>query len=145
MIGQAFESAESTLQGAGFEVAREDVESQEDPGIVVGQDPAAGAEQSRGSTVTLQVSQGPGTEPVPDVTSQDEGQARAALEDAGFVVDAQDQETEDPTLDGKVLVQEPEGGTELEQGETVTIFVGRFVAPDEPPPPPTTTTTTTPP
>jgi beta-lactam-binding protein with PASTA domain len=51
-------------------------------------------------------------------------------------------DTEDPTLEGIVTSQDPAGGTELEQGETITLFVGRFVeAPpeEEEPPPPTTT------
>jgi beta-lactam-binding protein with PASTA domain len=40
------------------------------------------------------------------------------------IVDSED-------LDGKVLQQDPEGGSEAEQGTTVVIVVGRF----EPPPP----------
>ena len=57
------------------------------------------------------------------------------------------EDTEDPSLDGLVISQDPPGGTELEQGETVTIFVGRLLVPEEepdpiePPPPPDTTTT----
>jgi beta-lactam-binding protein with PASTA domain/predicted Ser/Thr protein kinase len=145
VVGQAYESAASTLQGAGFGVAREDVESEEAAGIVVAQSPAAGSQQSRGSTVTLQVSEGPPTESVPDVTSQDEAQASVLLDEAGFAVEVQDQETDDESLDGLVISQDPPGGTELEQGETVTIVVGRFVPPEEeePPPPPTTTPATT--
>jgi beta-lactam-binding protein with PASTA domain len=145
VVGQAYESAASTLQGAGFGVAREDVESEEAAGIVVAQSPAAGSQQSRGSTVTLQVSEGPPTESVPDVTSQDEAQASVLLDEAGFAVEVQDQETDDESLDGLVISQDPPGGTELEQGERVTIVVGRFVPPEEeePPPPPTTTPATT--
>jgi beta-lactam-binding protein with PASTA domain len=36
---------------------------------------------------------------------------------------------EDPLSDGKVLSQDPEGGTDAEQGTTVVIVVGRFEAP----------------
>jgi beta-lactam-binding protein with PASTA domain/predicted Ser/Thr protein kinase len=147
VIGQAFESAESTLLGAGFTVEREDVEDSADPGIVVGQDPEAGSEQSRGSTVTLQVSQGPSTSAIPDVTSQDVDQARQTLRDLGFRVRVQPEDTEDESLDGLVISQDPPGGTELEPNTVVTLIVGRFVPFEEPPPPPTTTetTTTTPP
>ena len=36
---------------------------------------------------------------------------------------------DDESLDGLVLSQDPEGGTEAEQGTTVVIVVGRFEAP----------------
>ena len=49
VVGSAFESAESTLQGLGFAVAREDVEDDAAAGIVVGQNPAAGTQQGKGS------------------------------------------------------------------------------------------------
>ena len=143
VIGQAFESAESTLLGAGFAVDRADVEDSADPGIVVGQDPPAGSEQGRGSTVTLQVSQGPSTLAIPDVTSQDVAQARQTLRDLGFRVRVQEEDTEDESLDGLVISQDPPGGTELEPNSVVTLIVGRFVLFEEPPPPPTTTETTT--
>ena len=45
----------------------------------------------------------------------------------------------DELNDGKVLSQDPEGGTDAEEGTTVVIVIGRF----EPAPPPETTTTTT--
>ncbi|MBA3347377.1 MAG: PASTA domain-containing protein, partial [Actinobacteria bacterium] len=115
--------------------------------IVVGQSPEANSQQGRGSTVTLQVSEGPVTAAVPDVTSQSEEQARGALENEGFRVRVVREDTDDPTLDGIVTSQDPPGGTELEPGERITLFVGRFVEPppeeEEPPPPPTTIPPTT--
>ena len=146
VVGQAYESAASALQGAGFGVAREDVESDEAAGIVVGQSPEANSQQGRGSTITLQVSEGPVTAAVPDVTSQSVEQARGALENEGFRVRVVREDTDDPSLDGIVTSQDPPGGTELEPGQTITLFVGRFVEPppeEEPPPPPPTTVPTT--
>ena len=144
VVGQPYESAASTLFGAGFAVVREDVEDDAAEGIVVAQDPAANSLQGRGATITLQVSQGPATSTVPDVTSQAEQQARTAIRNAGFEVEVVRVDTEDPTLEGIVTSQEPPGGTELEPGETITLFVGRFVEQpppeeEEPPPPGTTT------
>jgi eukaryotic-like serine/threonine-protein kinase len=142
VVGQPYESAASTLFGAGFAVVREDVESDEAEGIVVAQDPAGNSLQGRGATITLQVSEGPATSTVQDVTSQAEGQARRALERQGFLVEILDEDTADPTLDGIVLSQDPPGGTELEPGETITLVVGRFleIPPEEEEPPPPTTT-----
>ena len=132
VIGVAYESAASQLQGIGFGVARTNVESDEPAGIVVGQDPNAGASRAKGSTITLQVSEGPTTSAIPDVTSQQEDQARSQLEGSGFRVRVVPQDTEDPLSDGNVISQDPPGGQEAKPGTTVTIFVGRLL---EPPPP----------
>jgi serine/threonine-protein kinase len=134
VVGSPYESAESVILGAGFAVDREDVEDSDQPaGVVVGQVPAAGTQHPKGSVVSLQVSAGPGTSLVPDVTSQTEADARGQIEASGFEVQVVEEIVEDESLDGRVLSQNPEGGTELEQGSTVVIVVGRFEAPPEQP------------
>jgi len=143
VIGTAYESAESQLQGVGFAVAREEVEDTQPAGTVVGQSPAAGTQQAKGSVITLQVSSGPQVSQIPDVTSQTEAAATAQLETSGFAVQVVEEIVEDEGLDGRVLSQDPEGGTEAQQGTTVVIVIGRFEAPA--PPAATTTTTTAPP
>jgi eukaryotic-like serine/threonine-protein kinase len=124
--GVPYEQARASLEAAGFNVARDDVESSQPADVVVGQDPSVGETAPRGSTVTLQVSTGPATVSVPDVTSQDEESAKGQLEDAGFTAAAQDVDTDDPCLDGFVTDQDPAGGSEVEPGSEVTIFVGRY-------------------
>ena len=94
---------------------------------MIDQDPRSGASLSRGGTVTLFVSKGPKQSTIPDVTSQDEASARQVLEQSGFSVDVQEQDTTDPNQDGIVLSQDPPGGTRAKPGTTVTIFVGRLV------------------
>jgi len=131
VVGSAFESAQSALQGLGFAVAREDVDDTAAAGIVVGQSPGAGTQQGKGSTVTLQVSEGPATSQVPDVTSLTEADARAQLEQSGFEVQVVEEIVNDELNDGKVLSQDPEGGTDAEEGTSVVIVVGRFEAPPE--------------
>ena len=139
VVGMAYESAASVLQGSNFAVAREDVEDDAPTGTVVAQSPAADTLAGRGATVTLQVSIGPSTSTVPDVTSQDETSARDQVTSAGFRVRVEDQDTTDESLDGIVISQEPPGGSEEEPNTIITLFVGRFVSEEEPPPPPTTT------
>jgi beta-lactam-binding protein with PASTA domain/tRNA A-37 threonylcarbamoyl transferase component Bud32 len=140
--GQPFESANGTLQGAGFSVARQDVDSDQPRGIVVDQDPEANSLASRGATVTLSVSKGPKTVRVPFVESVDRDTALQTLRESGFKVRVDEQEVDDPALDNLVLAQDPAGDTEVKPGSTVTITVGKFVAtesqppPVEPPPPP---------
>jgi serine/threonine-protein kinase len=125
--GQLFDNAAGQLQGAGFAVARRDVDSSQPKDTVIDQDPRSGSSLARGGTVTLFVSKGPKQTTVPDVTSQDEDSATQALEQSGFSVDVQDQDTTDPAQDGIVLSQDPGGGTKAKPGTTVTIVVGRLV------------------
>ncbi|MGH3072440.1 MAG: Stk1 family PASTA domain-containing Ser/Thr kinase [Gaiellaceae bacterium] len=131
VIGTPFESAESALQGLGFSVAREEVEDDQPAGVVVGQNPAAGTQQGKGSVITLQVSSGPQVSQVPDVTSLTEADATAQLNESGFEVQVVEEIVDDPLSDDRVLQQDPEGGTEAEQGSTVVIVVGRFEPPGQ--------------
>ena len=127
VIGQLYDSAAGQLQGEGFAVARRDVDSSQPKDTVIDQQPKSGDSGSRGSTVTLYVSKGPKEATVPDVTSQDEASAQQTLEQSGFTVDVQEQDTTDPNQDGIVLDQDPVGGTKAKPGTTVTITVGRLV------------------
>jgi eukaryotic-like serine/threonine-protein kinase len=134
VVGSPYESAESVILGAGFAVDREDVDDSSSPaGIVVGQSPPAGTQQGKGSVITLQVSSGPAISQVPDVTSQTEIDARGQVEASGFEVQIVEEIVDDESLDGKVLSQNPEGGTALEEGSTVVIVIGQFEAPPEDP------------
>ena len=133
VIGMPFESAESTLQGAGFAVSRSDVDDAQQPvGVVVGQNPAAGTQQGKGSVITLQVSKGPQSSQVPDVTSLSAEDATAQLTQSGFEVQQVEEIVDSPDLDGRVLSQDPEGGSKAERGTTVVIVVGRFEQQTEP-------------
>jgi serine/threonine-protein kinase len=139
VVGSPFESAAGALQGAGFAVARRDVESNDPKGVVVQMDPPANSLVAPGSTITLFVSKGPREAAVPDVTSFSRADAIATLRNSGFKVVVDVSETEDPSQDGVVLTQTPGPGESAKPGTTVTISVGRYVEP----PPVTEPTTTT--
>jgi eukaryotic-like serine/threonine-protein kinase len=129
VLNQTQESATAELEEAGFEVDAVTVESNVDAGLVVDQEPNPGSDAEAGSTVVIEVSEGPPAASVPDVVGSDRNAARQALRAAGFEVQIEEQETLDPAQDRIVIAQSPEGGTEAEAGTTVTIVVGRFVAP----------------
>jgi hypothetical protein len=57
-IGRSFTDAESELKAQGLEIAREDIDSAEQPDLVVDQDPPEGTDLQPGDTVTLYVSNG---------------------------------------------------------------------------------------
>jgi serine/threonine-protein kinase len=127
VVGQQYDSAAGQLQGQGFAVARRDVDSSQPKDTVIDQQPKGGGSLARGGTVILYVSKGPKESTIPDVTSLDEASATATLEQSGFAVDVQEQDTTDENQDGIVLSQDPPGGARAKPGTTVTIVVGRLV------------------
>ena len=139
VIGQSYDSAAAQLQSAGFTVGRVDVDSDQPAGQVVDQSPPGNSTASNGSSVTLSVSKGPTTVTVPDVSLQTVLGARATLRAAGFRVVVVRQDTDDESLDGLVMSQDPGGNTQADPKSVVTITVGQFV----PPPDVTTDTTST--
>jgi len=139
VVGSPYQTAAGTLQGAGFAVARRDVDSNEPKGTVVQQDPSANSLQSPGATITLFVSKGPTAAAVPDVTSFSRADAIATLRNSGFKVVVDVVDTTDPTQDGIVLTETPGPGGTAQPGATVTITVGHYT-----PPPPTVDTNTLP-
>ncbi|MPZ27521.1 MAG: PASTA domain-containing protein [Micromonosporaceae bacterium] len=117
VIGQPADTARGQLEGLGLAVTIEQVDSTEPADRVIGQDPAAGSGASPGDTVTLQVSNGPPTTPVPEVTGQPCDRAAQTLQQAGFTVQVAGGR-------GAVLLQSPSAGTGLPPGEQVTIWCG---------------------
>jgi serine/threonine-protein kinase len=141
IVGQPYENATSALQGAGFAVKKQEVESDQPKGMVVASDPAPGTAVAPGSIVTLSVSKGPKSAAVPDVTSYSEADATTTLQSAGFKVQVTKNPTTDPALDGVVISQLPAGGTQAKPGTTVTIVVGSLQQTPTTSEPPLTTTT----
>jgi serine/threonine-protein kinase len=135
--GMSRQKATSTLQDAGFEVQVAERETDEaDPGIVVAQDPYGGRAR-QGSTVTIVVAKRKPTVAAPSVMGMTVDEARARLKDAGLKVKVSDVPVPDPQLDGRVLVQDPEPGTEVRTGSRVVIGVGHLdgAAPGQQQPP----------
>jgi beta-lactam-binding protein with PASTA domain len=122
VLGEKEDAATETLETEGFEVEIEEFESEQPPGTVVEQDPRAGTEAEEGSTVTLSVSSGLGTAKVPDVEGLPERRAVRALEDRGFLVETEEEFSEEIEA-GRAIGTEPAAGTKLEGGSTVTLLV----------------------
>jgi serine/threonine-protein kinase len=129
VVSIPYDQAAAELRRQGFDVSRVDVDSDLAEGIVVSQDPGGGSSSSKGATVTLSVSRGPETTAVPEVTTFDASVAEATLRAAGFRVQTVFENTDDPTLDGIVISQDPLAGSPAEPNSVVTIFVGRYVVP----------------
>jgi eukaryotic-like serine/threonine-protein kinase len=105
------------------------VNSDQPAGNVVDSDPKPGTPVKQNSTVNVSVSKG-NQKKVPPVVGKTEADAKATIVAAGFKVNAVSQETTDSTQVGKVVNQDPDGGTITDPSKTtVTIFVGRSVTP----------------
>jgi serine/threonine-protein kinase len=124
VVGQTQSGAESTLEGQGLVVNVQTVESDSPEGIVVEQDPETGTELERGETVTIVVSEGPGSRPMPDMTGQEADDAEDSLEDDfGLNVSQVDETQACAQPPGRVCRQEPAPGTQVRSGDRATLYV----------------------
>ncbi|WP_010143401.1 PASTA domain-containing protein [Citricoccus sp. CH26A] len=126
VTGLAREEAARALAGAGLSLGRVSTEHSDtvDEGLVIRQEPVAGANLRGGRPVAVVVSDGPASVTVPDVTGQSTGRARGVLEGAGFTVE------ETRILgelfgdrEGTVRSQSPEPGSQAPPGSTVRIVI----------------------
>ncbi|HEX6651373.1 MAG TPA: Stk1 family PASTA domain-containing Ser/Thr kinase [Thermoleophilaceae bacterium] len=125
VTGLSQASAESRLRDAHLEVQVDERESEDVPeGDVISQDPAAGTDVARNSTVTIAVSTGKPQVTVPDVVGMKEAKANSALSRAGLTPVRAEREVTDPTQDGVVIEQRPSSGSQVDKGSQVTIVVG---------------------
>ncbi|MGW3647666.1 Stk1 family PASTA domain-containing Ser/Thr kinase [Streptomyces sp. NPDC000878] len=95
----------------------------EPKGNICEQNPAPGADVKKGDTIALVVSTGAPKIAVPNVIDKDVDTATSQLQDKGF--DVKTKETESSQDPGTVLSQNPDPGTELEKGSTVTLEVAK--------------------
>jgi eukaryotic-like serine/threonine-protein kinase len=135
VTGLSRDSAEARLRDEGFEVSVVEQESDEPEGDVIAQDPAGGAELSRGETVTITVSTGRPQVDVPDVIGLTERSATSRLTSAGLEPVSQERTVTDPTQDGVVIEQRPGAGTQVDEGRQVVIVIGVLEEPPEELPP----------
>ena len=130
VLQQSQESATAELKQAGLTANVVVVESDQPAGLVISQSPDPGVQVNKGTSVEIDVSQGPPPPPetttVPGVIGQDEGSATSSLQDLGLTVSVQDVPTLNPDEDGLVVDQDPGEGNEVDPGSDVTIFVARF-------------------
>jgi eukaryotic-like serine/threonine-protein kinase len=136
VVGETAAQATTDLRNAGFNPNPTYVDSDAPQGQVIHQNPAPGTARPEGSSVAIEISNGPPQVSVPPVVGETTQQAVTDLEAAGFQVNQQPVSVSDASQDGIVQAQNPDGGSHATKGSTVTITVGQFS------PGPGTTTTT---
>ncbi len=133
VVGEQTDDAVAAVEEAGFEAKVTEVFADEEEGIVVEQDPAAGGNLREGATVELSASKGREPVEVPDVVGTTSSEATAALRDAGLEANLVSVPSRRPA--GTVIAQNPRAGSTVDSGSSVRLNVSQS--------PGTTTTTTT--
>ncbi|MBB4894034.1 serine/threonine-protein kinase [Streptomyces olivoverticillatus] len=124
--GMKFEEASSQLEDKGFTVKQKQQESDQTPGVVISQDPAADSKAPKGTEITLTVATKAASKTVPSVVGQTYDAANKQLTDNGFQVVREDEDSDKPV--NTVTRQSPDGNTSAKPGSTVTLFVSKGAA-----------------
>lgn len=123
VIGEKEEKIVPILRAKGLKVEILEEESLEyDTGIVLRCDVAAGTILKEGDVVTITVSTGAGAIEIEDVTGYTYEQARAILEQQGFIVN-KSESYNDEVAKGNVISQNPAGGRKVTKGTAVALVV----------------------
>jgi serine/threonine-protein kinase len=119
--GKSADDAEQKLKARGLKVIiSHQYSNSVSQGIVISQDPRGGT-LFKGDSVALLVSLGPQLVAVPNVVAYGVDDATATLKAAGFAVETQ--EAPGYIGLGYVFSMDPEAGTEIPIGSTVTLFL----------------------
>jgi eukaryotic-like serine/threonine-protein kinase len=122
VAGESEEEATRKLEAAGFEVSAERVNSDSaEPGTVIRSQPGGGKTATKGSTVTLTVSQGPKLIKVPVLVGSQREEAVQRIRSRGLEPSVSEEESSEPK--GRVIRQAPDAGSEVEAGAAVAIVV----------------------
>ncbi len=133
LYGNTPEQAESVLRGAGLELGTQSRDYNGDvaEGSIFMQSPSGGENVEPGSAVDVTVSLGPEQIEVPEVYGLRVAAAQTALSEAGLNSTAIEVQGDEPA--GTALSTDPQVGTMLDPGSTVSLFYSAG-------PPPATTT-----
>jgi beta-lactam-binding protein with PASTA domain len=123
VVGETLTEALERVQDAGLRVRVREVFSRRREGVVVRQEPAAGREARRRSTVVLSVSRGRQLVIVPDLVGRSEADAGAALARVGLR--AQVVRVLSSAAPGTVVAQLPPAGGQQYRGASVRINVSK--------------------
>lgn len=131
VTGWSYAEASAALKQSGYEVAKEEVFSEEIPaGNVISQTPEAGSEAAKGSVVTLRVSLGAENKKVrvPNVVGMSQMDAAAVLTENGLQPGVVEETTnEDPALIDKICYQSYSVGAYVDSGTVVDLKVSTGV------------------
>ena len=121
--GLTLASAQAHLSDLGLTADVTEISSDKAPGTVVGQQPAAGDQVSKGATVSLRVSKGPDHVSLPSVVGLAQSVAQARLGDLGLTTRVAQAYSDQPK--GRVVAQRPAAGADVRKGGAVQLTVSK--------------------
>ncbi len=127
VTGKSVAEAEQQLEAEGLKmkVAKTVVDAERPKDTVISQDPSPGTKIDKGGTVEVVVSKGPNLGEVPGVTGKTRTEAQGILEAAGFELGDVTEAYSASVEKGKVASQQPEAGTQVSRGSSVSIVISK--------------------
>jgi beta-lactam-binding protein with PASTA domain/predicted Ser/Thr protein kinase len=122
VTNQTLNTARTILQNDGFSVSVLNVTNDKPAETVIGQDPPGNVKANVGSTVTLTVSQGPGSTTVPPVVGLSQKAAQRDLTRAHLKYRVQ-HESSATIANGQATRTDPGGGQPAAVGSMVTLYI----------------------
>ncbi|MEP6469671.1 MAG: Stk1 family PASTA domain-containing Ser/Thr kinase [Chloroflexota bacterium] len=145
--GQPIASVRADLERRGLVPdERREASDEFDRNTVLSTSPGAGELVSRGDTITVRISNGAGTVPLPSLIGQTRAEATATLIAAGLNLGVVNNEPSSQEA-GTVIRSDPNAGTDVERGSQVNLLLSTGPTPSptpRPTPPPTPAPTATP-
>jgi eukaryotic-like serine/threonine-protein kinase len=124
VVGQGRDTAQQTLEEAGFGVAVQQRESSfEQEGRVIGQVPQGGTSEEVGSKVTITVGTGPSSVQVPNLYGITPDQAAGILEEIDLELGEQTEAPSDEVVEGQIIEQQPAAGAAVDPGSEVSVTI----------------------
>lgn len=125
LVNKTWEEAMEILEKNNLEwEIVEEISNDVESGFVIRQNIKRGEEIPEGTKVTIVVSIGKDSVPVPDTAGKEEAEAKKILTDAGFMVSTVE-EYSTTVKAGYVIKQEPEGNRKVDYGATITLTISK--------------------
>lgn len=125
------DTAKPILKSLGLQISDSSEEFSDNvpKGQIISQNPKKETEVSPNDKITVVVSKGPEIKltTVPNVKGLETEVAKSRLSDAKLKVTVEEKETQNESENAKVLSQSTEGN-KVEQGTTITIVIGKYIA-----------------
>jgi eukaryotic-like serine/threonine-protein kinase len=129
-VGQTLQQAVSTLHSAGLGVDQQPAyDDTIKAGVVISSDPAGGGKVRKGGTVTLVVSRGAQTFPVPTLIGKTQNDAAALIGKASLKLGEVTKKYDNTIAAGVVMSSSPKAGTALTRGQPVDLVVSKGARP----------------
>ncbi|MGM0844551.1 MAG: Stk1 family PASTA domain-containing Ser/Thr kinase [Bacillota bacterium] len=130
---QSYSDAEEQLKELGFSGVERDGETNDaEAGTIIGQDPSPGSEVIPDETVvTFTVSTGPETFEMKDLSGYNLQSVNLYGEISGLEIDTTEEFSED-IPEGEVISQDPEEGSQMVEGDTVSVVISKGKEPQPP-------------